>query len=90
MFEVEALPPADLQRVVSEAIDSVLDIEAFNAELDAERKDAAFLQGVRGSMKDRFADLDFERGPETDDSPRKCHRGSRPGGTMPDKDGRKA
>ena len=59
------LPPADLQRVVQEAIDSVLDIEAFNAEIDAEREDAAWLQGIRETVKSRFADVDFER-PEAD------------------------
>ena len=60
VFEVEALPPDELQRIVSGAIDSVLDVDAFNAELDAEKQDAAFLQGVRRDAKEYFAALDFE------------------------------
>ena len=43
----------------------VLDIEVFNAEIDAEREDAAWLQGIRETVKSRFADVDFER-PEAD------------------------
>lgn len=55
VFELEAIPPAELQRQFREAIDNVMDIEAFNAELDAEREDAALLdearQRVHASMR---------------------------------------
>ncbi len=37
VWELEALEPADLQNVLREAIDSVIDVEAFNAELEAEK-----------------------------------------------------
>lgn len=47
VFELEALPPAELQRLLREAIDSVLDIDAFNGEIDAEKQDAAFLDTAR-------------------------------------------
>ena len=47
VFELEALAPEALQRVLREAIESVLDIEAFNREIDAERADAAHLDSVR-------------------------------------------
>ena len=34
-----------------EKIDSVIDVDAFNRELDAEEKDAAFLEGVREACR---------------------------------------
>ena len=42
-----AVSPEDLQELLTDAIDEVLDIEAFNAEVDAEREDAAFLAEAR-------------------------------------------
>lgn len=47
VFELEALPPEVLQSELRRAIDSVLDTSAFNAEVDREAEDAAFLDGVR-------------------------------------------
>jgi hypothetical protein len=47
VFELEALPPRELQAIVRRAIDAVLDVAAFNAELDAERGDAGYLEGLR-------------------------------------------
>jgi hypothetical protein len=38
VFELEAVPPERLQEVLREAIDSVLDIEAFNAEVRREAR----------------------------------------------------
>lgn len=50
VFEVEALPPAQLQVELRDAIDSVIDRPAFNAELDREKQDAAYLAGIRATM----------------------------------------
>lgn len=47
VWELEAIPPAELQRLFREAIDSVMDLDAFNAEVEAERTDAAFLDEAR-------------------------------------------
>ncbi len=47
VFELEALPPAELQNLVRTAIDSVLDVDAFNAELDAEKRDATWIKEKR-------------------------------------------
>jgi hypothetical protein len=47
VYELEALPPDRLQELVKRAIDSVIDRDAFNAELDRERQDAAQLEGLR-------------------------------------------
>ncbi len=52
--ELEALPPETLQELTNDAIDSVLDIAAFNAELRAEKQDAAFLQDTRIKFKQRL------------------------------------
>jgi hypothetical protein len=47
VFELEALSPETLESLLTTAIDSVIDVEKFNAELDAEKADAAFLDTVR-------------------------------------------
>lgn len=44
VFELEAVEPAELQRMLRESIDSVLDHEAFNEELDREKRDAAEIE----------------------------------------------
>lgn len=49
-YELEAVTPDQLQSLLDEAIRSVLDIDAFNAEVEQERKDAQFLQGVRNRL----------------------------------------
>jgi len=46
-FELEAIPPESLQKVLTEAIDAVIDKEAFNHELDQEKEDAAELETKR-------------------------------------------
>ena len=54
VFELEAVPPDQLQTILRQAIDSVLDIAAFNAEVDAEKRDAARLEGVRRALRDNL------------------------------------
>jgi hypothetical protein len=44
---VEAIAPDDLQRLLREAIDSVLDVDAFNRKIDLEKQDAASLDMLR-------------------------------------------
>lgn len=50
-YELEAVSVLHLQKIVTEAIDSVIDIELFNAELEAEREDAAELQATRNNVQ---------------------------------------
>jgi len=57
VYELEALSPEQLQTILSEAIDSVLDVQLFNAELEDERKDATYLQAVRKSISSNTLDL---------------------------------
>jgi hypothetical protein len=45
--ELEALPPETLAEILTATIDRVLDITAFNVELDKEKEDAAFLESRR-------------------------------------------
>lgn len=56
VFELEAIPPDKLQELLRNAIDRVMDKEAFNAELDAAKGDAAFLAGVRARVHGTLAD----------------------------------
>jgi len=51
VHELEALEPDTLQDLLADAIDSVIDTDKFNHELDQEKQDAAFLEGVRLTMK---------------------------------------
>jgi hypothetical protein len=61
-YELEALAPEDLQQILIEAIDSVLDIKAFNLEIDAEREDAAALEDLRRQRRATMLDLTDEGG----------------------------
>lgn len=45
--ELEAVPPRDLQRMLRNAIESVLDLESFRAEQDRERADAQEIEIAR-------------------------------------------
>jgi hypothetical protein len=55
-FELEAIPPATRARLLDEAIRSVMDIDAFNAEVEAEKQEAAKLQGLRVAIAPMLMD----------------------------------
>jgi hypothetical protein len=61
VWELEALPPETLQQVLTDAVDGVIDVEAFNQEIDAEKADAAKLEGVRRVMLDTFGGWNGEK-----------------------------
>jgi hypothetical protein len=48
--ELEALPPETLAEILTETIDSVIDADAFNREVDREKEDAGFLESRRRAM----------------------------------------
>jgi hypothetical protein len=48
-----------LQQELRRALDQVIDVGAFNAELEAEKRDAAFLASVRRAVHDALAGVDF-------------------------------
>ncbi|MBC8352202.1 MAG: ParB N-terminal domain-containing protein [Planctomycetes bacterium] len=62
VFELEALDPSDLQTILTEAIESVIDIDLYNAEVEAEANDAAFLDGVRNTVHEALKSMDWEQG----------------------------
>ncbi len=59
VFELEALEPQVLQQVLRQAVDAVLDLKAFNAEIDAEKADAAFLETTRRTVLAALKSLDL-------------------------------
>jgi hypothetical protein len=62
-YELEAIPsPADLQLLLRQEIIRVMDVKAFNAEIDTEKHDAAHLDTVRRSVQALLASLDFGDG----------------------------
>jgi hypothetical protein len=54
VFELEALPPRELQRILRRTLNSVLDIAALNREMEAERRDAMHLESVRKAVHDHL------------------------------------
>jgi hypothetical protein len=56
-FEIEALEPATLQQILRTAIESVIDQAAYAAEIEAEKKDAAFLAEVRTQVSSVLSSL---------------------------------
>jgi hypothetical protein len=55
VYELEAVPPQQLQQILRQAIDGVIDTGAFNAEVDREKADAAHLDGVSRRVRDSLA-----------------------------------
>jgi hypothetical protein len=51
VFELEAVPPDELGRILDDAITNVLDVDAFNAEIDKEKEDVTRLGGIREVVK---------------------------------------
>jgi hypothetical protein len=59
VFELEAIRPAQLQELLNDAIKAVMDMNMYNAELDAEKNDAQLLSGVRETVFEAIKDIDF-------------------------------
>lgn len=57
VFELEAVPPDRLQVLLRHAIDAVIDVDAFNAEVEAEKHDAARLAAVRKTVHEMLGSL---------------------------------
>lgn len=51
-WELDALSPSDLERIVREAVDNYLDKEQFTAILDAERDDIASIRDIVSNLKE--------------------------------------
>lgn len=50
VHELEAVEPEQLQTMLRETIDSVLDLDAFNAEIELEKQNEAQLEGLRRTI----------------------------------------
>jgi hypothetical protein len=57
VWELEAAPPGELQTILRQAIDNVLDVNAFNAEQGREKEDAARLEVLRRRVRGVLGDL---------------------------------
>lgn len=61
VFELEALEPAALQQILTEAIESVIDEGFYNGEVEAESDDAARLDGVRATVHEALKPTNWEQ-----------------------------
>jgi len=59
--ELEALEPTTLQQILTESIESVINTDLYNAEVDAEAKDAAFLDGIRNTVHEALKQMNWEQ-----------------------------
>jgi hypothetical protein len=66
VHEIEALNPHEVVRLLEEAITSVLDIDAYNREVEAERKDAKDLAALRKRAMTLIGDLEQTDSQEPD------------------------
>jgi hypothetical protein len=57
VYELEAIPPARLQQLLRDAIKSVIDVDAFNAEVDKQEQDVARLDDIRETVTEMLEDL---------------------------------
>jgi hypothetical protein len=55
VFELEAVQPETLQKMLRQTIESIIDMDLFGQEQAKEREDAAYLAGVRKTVKDVLA-----------------------------------
>ncbi len=55
-YELEAIPARQLQQYLRDAIDHVIDVDAFNVEVDREKEDAARLVVLRRCLLDAIQD----------------------------------
>jgi hypothetical protein len=57
-FELESLPPDAIEGIVTEAIESVVDRDFLNAEIEAERSDAIHIEKIREQAKQLLQSID--------------------------------
>lgn len=60
VFELEALKPEDLQQILRDAIDSVIDQDRYNHEVERERNDSTRLEGYRRLVQSALKGTNFE------------------------------
>ena len=60
MYELEAVSPEQLQQYLRAAIEFVLDRDAFEHEVEREKRAATFLVGVKRFINDTLKDMKIE------------------------------
>lgn len=60
VYEVEALPNGELENLLDNAVRSVLDLDAFNHEVEQEHIDARQIEATRAAARSTFKDLDLD------------------------------
>src|SRR5262249_22222723 len=60
VFELEAVPLPKLEEMLDEAVRSVLDVEAFNAEIEAQKQDRQALDRYRMAFRQAILDRSGE------------------------------
>jgi hypothetical protein len=60
VYEVEALPDGELPNLLDEAIRGVLDIDAFNCEVDAESEDARNIEATREAARSALKGMSID------------------------------
>lgn len=60
VYELEALPPEQLQDLVDNAVRSVIDVDLFNAEQEKERSDSQWLDLTRRRLMAAMAEVKIE------------------------------
>jgi hypothetical protein len=59
-YELEALEPEDLKKLLESAIDDVIDIDLYNEELEAEEEDSRKIIAVQEKVNEFFRSLNLE------------------------------
>src|SRR5262249_37473657 len=59
VFELEAVPPAQLEDILRNTIHSVLDLKLYEAEIERAKKDAALLDAARAASREQLANSKF-------------------------------
>jgi ParB-like chromosome segregation protein Spo0J len=67
VYELEAVPAGELQRILEKAIQTVLDIDRFNAELEKEKAEAAYLKAFRQTAQRVLGQLEIPPNQENSD-----------------------
>jgi hypothetical protein len=60
VYEVEALPDGELPKLLDVAIRSVLDLDAFNHEVDQEKQNAAQIEATQSAARSVLRGIDLE------------------------------
>jgi hypothetical protein len=59
VWELEALQPKQLQELLDESIRSVIDLDAYNAEVEQEAEDAAKIESMRRTIRQMLSEGNF-------------------------------